>query len=97
MRQEREEGKRRNGSQVVRTGKEAIDKKAEKKGKVLKRSDERKKARQSPVEQLWERSRVERKETDRKPSTQNQKEGTGNQAGKMEKNLGSVSGTGAPE
>ena len=97
MRQEREEGKRRNGSQVARTGKEAIDKKAEKKGIVLKRRDERNGARQSPVEQLWERSRAERKETDREPSTQNRKEGTGNQAGEMGKNLESESGTGAPE
>ena len=33
------------------------------------------------MEQLWERSRVGRKETNRKPSTRTGKEGMGNQAG----------------
>ena len=34
------------------------------------------------MEQLWERSREGRKETNRKPSTRTGKEGMGNQAGK---------------
>ena len=37
--------------------------------------------REAPEEQLWERIREERKETNRKPSTQNRKDGMGNQAG----------------
>ena len=53
--------------------------------------------REAPVEQLWERSWEGRKETNRKPSTQNRKEGTGNQAGKKGKDLESVSGTEAPK
>ena len=57
---------------------------------------EEKSKREAPVEQLWERSREGRKETNRKPSTQNRKEGTGNQAGKKGKDLESVSGTEAP-
>ena len=57
---------------------------------------EEKSKRESPVEQLWERSREGRKETYRKPSTQNRKEGTGNQAGNKGKDLESVSGTEAP-
>ena len=52
--------------------------------------------REAPVEQLWERSREGRKETNRRPSTQNRKEGTGNQAGNTGKDLESVSGTEAP-
>ena len=43
---------------------------------------ERKLERGSPVEQLRERSREGRKETNRKPSTETRKECTGNQAGK---------------
>ena len=58
---------------------------------------EEKSERESPVEQLWERSREGRKETYRKPSTQNRKDGTGNQAGNTEKDLESVSGTEAPK
>ena len=58
---------------------------------------EKKFKRESPVEQLWERSREGRKETYRKPSTQNRKEGTGNQAGNKGKDLESVSGTEAPK
>ena len=38
----------------------------------------------SPVEQLRERSREGRKETNRKPSTEIRKEGMGNQAGEKE-------------
>ena len=57
---------------------------------------EKKFKREAPVEQLWERNREGRKETYRKPSTQNREEGTGNQAGKMGKDLESVSGTEAP-
>ena len=53
--------------------------------------------REAPVEQLWERSREGRKETNRKPSTQNRKEGTGNQAGNKGKDLESESGTEAPK
>ena len=52
--------------------------------------------REAPVEQLWERSWEGRKETNRKPSTRNRKEGTGNQAGEKGKDLGSESGTEAP-
>ena len=43
---------------------------------------ERKLKRGSPVEQLRERSRAGRKETNRKPSTKTGKESMGNQAGK---------------
>ena len=57
---------------------------------------EEKSKREAPVEQLWERNREGRKETYRKPSTQNRKEGTGNQAGNKGKDLESVSGTEAP-
>ena len=53
--------------------------------------------REAPVEQLWERSWEGRKETNRKPSTRNRKDGMGNQAGRMGKNLGSESGTEAPK
>ena len=42
---------------------------------------EEKSKRESPVEQLWERSREGRKETNRRPSTQNRKDGMGNQVG----------------
>ena len=42
--------------------------------------------REAPVEQLWERSREGRKETNRKLSNWNRKEGTGNQAGNKGKN-----------
>ena len=52
--------------------------------------------REAPVEQLWERSWEGRKETNRKPSTRNRKEGMGNQAGRKGKDLGSESGTEAP-
>ena len=52
--------------------------------------------REAPVEQLWERSWEGRKETNRKPSTRNRKDGMGNQAGHKGRNLGSVSGTEAP-
>ena len=57
---------------------------------------EEKSKREAPVDQLWERSREGRKETNRKPSTQNRKDGMGNQAGSKGKDLGSVSGTEAP-
>ena len=57
---------------------------------------EEKSKREAPVERLWERSREGRKETNRKPSTRNRKEGMGNQAGSKGKELGSVSGTEAP-
>ena len=53
--------------------------------------------REAPVEQLWERSWEGRKETNRKPSTQNRKDGMGNQAGSKGKDLGSESGTEAPK
>ena len=52
--------------------------------------------REAPVEQLWERSWEGRKETNRKPSTRNRKDGMGNQAGRKGKDLGSESGTEAP-
>ena len=57
---------------------------------------EEKSKREAPVEQLWERSREGRKETNRKPSTRNRKDGMGNQAGRKGKDLGSESGTEAP-
>ena len=47
---------------------------------------EEKTKREAPVERLWERSREGRKETNRKLSTWNRKEGTGNQAGKKGEN-----------
>ena len=37
--------------------------------------------REAPVEQLWERSREGRKETNREPSTRSRKEDTGNRVG----------------
>ena len=40
---------------------------------------EEKSERESPVERLWERNREGRKETYRKPSTENGKRSTGNQ------------------
>ena len=43
---------------------------------------EEKSKREAPVEQLWERNWEGRKETNRKPSTQNRKDGMGNQAGR---------------
>ena len=52
--------------------------------------------RKAPVERLWERSWEGRKETNRKPSTRNRKDGMGNQAGSKGKDLGSESGTEAP-
>ena len=52
--------------------------------------------REAPVEQLWERSWEGRKETNRKLSTQNRRNGTGNRVGQKGKDLGSVSGTEAP-
>ena len=52
--------------------------------------------REAPVEQLWERSREGRKETNRKPSTRTGEEGMGNQAGKNGESRGSESGDGAP-
>ena len=51
----------------------------------------------APVEQLWERSWEGRKETNRKPSTRNRKEGMGNQAGSKGKDPGSESGREAPK
>ena len=42
--------------------------------------------REAPVEQLWERNREGRKETNRKLSTWNRTEGMGNQAGRKRKN-----------
>ena len=53
--------------------------------------------REAPVEQLWERNWEGRKETNRKLSTRNRKDGMGNQAGRMGKNPGSESGTEAPK
>ena len=57
---------------------------------------EEKSKREAPVERLWERSWEGRKETNRKPSTRNRKDGMGNQAGSKGKDLGSESGTEAP-
>ena len=51
----------------------------------------------SPVEQLRERSRVGRKETNRKLSTETRKECMRDQAGKNGENPGSESGEGAPK
>ena len=56
---------------------------------------EEKSERGSPVEQLRERSREGRKETNRKPSTRTGKESMGNQAGKNGENRRSESGSGA--
>ena len=53
--------------------------------------------REAPVERLWERNWEGRKETNRKLSTRNRKDGMGNQAGSKGKDLGSESGTGAPK
>ena len=57
---------------------------------------ERRLERGSPVEQLRERSREGRKETNRKPSTRTGKECMRNQAGKNGEGQGSESGEGAP-
>ena len=43
--------------------------------------------REAPVEQLWERNREGRKETNRKPSTETRKEWMGNQTGKNGENV----------
>ena len=53
--------------------------------------------REAPVEQLWERSREGRKETNRKPSTRTEKEDTGNRVGENGESQGSESGKGAPK
>ena len=58
---------------------------------------EEKTKREAPVEQLWERNREGRKETNRKLSTQNRKESTGNQAGKKGKDRGDERNRGAPD
>ena len=58
---------------------------------------ERKLKRGSPVEQLRERSREGRKETNRKPSTETGEECTGNQAGKNGENRRNESESGAPK
>ena len=58
---------------------------------------EEKSKREAPVEQLWERSWEGRKETNRKPSTQNRRNGTGNRVGQKGKDLVSESGTEAPK
>ena len=58
---------------------------------------EEKSKREAPAERLWERSWEGRKETNRKPSTRNRKDGMGNQAGRKGKGLGSVSGTETPK
>ena len=47
---------------------------------------EEKSKREAPVERLWERSREGRKETNRRQSTQNRTECTGNHAGRKRKN-----------
>ena len=51
--------------------------------------------REAPVERLWERSREERKETNRKQSTGTGKERTGDQAGENGENRRSESRSGA--
>ena len=53
---------------------------------------ESKSKREAPEEQLWERIREERKETNRKPSTGIRKECMRDQAGKNEGNVRSESG-----
>ena len=58
---------------------------------------EEKTKREAPVERLWERSREGRKETNRKPSTQNRREGMGNQAGRKGKNGEAKAEPGAEE
>ena len=72
---EREEGKGKNGrlSSQKQAEAEVIQRKAG--GKPESESK-----REAPVEQLWERSREGRKETDRKPSTRSLKGSTGNRA-----------------
>ena len=78
---EREEGKGKNGrlSSQKQAEAEVIQQKAGR--KPGSEADERKRRRrEAPVEQLWERSREGRKETDRKPSTRSLKGSTGNRA-----------------
>ena len=65
-------------------------KKASRKGKPESES-----MREAPEEQLWERIREGRKETNRKPSTGNRKERTGNQAGENGEDRRSESESGA--
>ena len=48
---------------------------------------EEKTKREAPVEQLWERNREGRKETNRKPSTETRKDWMGNQTGKNGENV----------
>ena len=52
--------------------------------------------REAPVEQLWERSWEGRKETNRKPSTRNRKDGMGNQAGENGESKGDARNRSAP-
>ena len=66
---EAETGRKRKGSnrgQVARTGREANERKRIERGKPESESK-----REAPEEQLWERIREGRKETNRKPSTKN--------------------------
>ena len=53
--------------------------------------------RQAPVERLWERSREERKETNRELSTRTWEEGMRDQAGENGESQGSESGEGGTE
>ena len=71
----REEGKGKSGRLSSQKQAEADERKRKAGGKPGSES-----RREAPVEQLWERSREGRKETDRKPSTGSRKGSTGNRA-----------------
>ena len=76
MRQKREETERKK----QRLSSEMLKRKRTKESGSQAPAPERKLKRGSPVEQLRERSRAGRKETNRKPSTGNRKRSMGNQA-----------------
>ena len=76
MRGEREEGKRRNRN----LSSEMLKRKRTKESGSQAPIPEEQSKREAPVEQLWERSREGRKETNRDPSMQNRKEADGKPA-----------------
>ena len=75
LRGSRDEGKRRYRELSSRSLKRKRTKESGSNGECRRETE-----RQAPVEQLWERSREGRKETNRKPSTYSRMEGMGNQA-----------------
>ena len=92
MRQDREEGKRRNGRLSNQNRAEADERKRKAREKPGSEN-----GREAPVEQLWERSREERKETNSRAKYRNL-EGRHGKLGRRERgNRGSESGDGHRE